>query len=162
MRQMKIDKLFTTLEESKKWLEENRTEGCICPCCNQFAKIYKRKLNAGMALFLIGLYKLSKKSTSTNFSNKSIMSEMKINTSSLDYSILKHFNLIKESGIIPNEKRKSGFWKLTSLGNDFVEKKVQVNSHVYLYDSEVLGFSESKISIMETLGEKFDYNELMK
>jgi hypothetical protein len=41
-----------TITEAKDFLNENYKDGCICPCCNQTVKLYKRKLNSGMARVL--------------------------------------------------------------------------------------------------------------
>ena len=48
--------LFTSLEEARSWTEKNKSTGCICPCCNQILKVYKRALNSVMSRCLIRLY----------------------------------------------------------------------------------------------------------
>jgi len=157
-----------TIEEGKAYLRANFEKGCKCPCCDGSVKLYKRKLNSGMALFLIGLYKLTKEANNGSyvsvvfFSNKEIMAKMNINTASLDYSVLKHFNLIdpraSEIG-----KKDSGHWSITWKGLDFVEKNTTlVPKHVFLYNNKRQGFSDETITIKEALGEKFDFDELMK
>lgn len=46
----------TPLKDVKEWLRARVRRGERCPCCTQFAKVYRRKLNTGMARVLIWLY----------------------------------------------------------------------------------------------------------
>jgi hypothetical protein len=46
-----------TLEEAQNWLREQLDGGAECPCCHRFAKVYRRRLNAGMAVSAIRLYR---------------------------------------------------------------------------------------------------------
>jgi len=51
---------------------------------------------------------------------------------------------------------------LLTKAKNFVEKKIQVPKHVYIYNSEVKGFNEDvEIDIQNALGSKFQYDELM-
>lgn len=45
-----------TLAEARAHVIANRDEGTMCPCCGQLAKVYRRKLNASMALSLVWIY----------------------------------------------------------------------------------------------------------
>ena len=40
-----------------------------CPSCGQLVKLYKRKLNSGMCLFLIGLFKLVTRHSNVGYKN---------------------------------------------------------------------------------------------
>jgi hypothetical protein len=42
-----------TLAEAQDWLRERLPDGAKCPCCTQFAKVYRRKINSAMAWQLI-------------------------------------------------------------------------------------------------------------
>ena len=48
-----------TIKEAKEHLRNNFEEGIDCPCCGQFVKLYKRKLNSGMAATLIRIVKFN-------------------------------------------------------------------------------------------------------
>lgn len=158
----KITNLSTVLD-AKNYLRNNFDKGCKCPTCGQNVKLYKRKLNSGMILFLIGLYRLTIKTPGRiYFQNKEIMSEMNINTSSLDYSVLRHFKLIKESENKDNKKRNSGYWMLLDLGFQFVKNNIEIPTHVLIYNNTFQGYSDSKSTITKSLGEKFNYQELIE
>ena len=49
--------LQKSLKEVKKDLKDAYEDGCICPCCHQHVQLYKRKLNSGMAITLLRMYK---------------------------------------------------------------------------------------------------------
>lgn len=150
-----------TIKEAKAYLRENFEKGCKCPVCDNSVRLYKRKLNSGMALFLLGLYKLTRDKEAVYFSNKDIMENMNINTSSLDYSVLRHFDLISPR-ISVVEKKDSGYWLLSLKGAQFVTGHLTSPKHVFLYNNKRQGFSDETITIKEALGSKFDFDELMK
>ena len=95
------------------------------------------------------------------FSNKQVMNEMGLTASSLDYSVMKHFGII-EPRISEGGKKDSGYWRLTREGIDFVSNGKKVNKHVLIFDNKKQGFSDEFTTIQEALGDKFDFQELMK
>jgi hypothetical protein len=149
----------TTLSEVKKHLRANWEKGCKCPACGNFVKLYKRKLNSGMAIVLIVLYKYG-----IDFIHvKDFLRENKMKNGH-DWTLLKYWGLIQErSPIIGEENTKnSGFWRITKEGIDFVENRLEVKKHVLIYNKKFIGFSEQNIKINDSLGDDFDYYELMK
>lgn len=151
---------FATLGEAKEYVMKHKDTGVQCPCCDKFVKLYKRKLNTGMALFLMWLYKLGGKHDYIQAGE--ILSQGMKGTKSLDYSVLAHWGLIKDSVNDDDTKKGSGFWKLTDRGIRFVEKEISVFSHIYLYNNIFFGYGEDTVNIVQALGSKFDYQELMK
>lgn len=150
--------IFPLLSDAIEFVENNKSVGCICPCCNQIAKVYKRKLNSGMALELIQLYKLSKKKDTVFFHHTEFAK-----LTGGEISKLSYWGLVQEKPKDENDtdKKTSGYWSITEIGSNFVENKISIESHIYLYDAEFLGFSETKTNIIESLGKKFNYQELM-
>jgi hypothetical protein len=73
-----------------------------------------------------------------------------------------HWGLIEEK---PKDEKKesrtSALWRPTVRGVRFARNQILIPSHVVLYNNRVEGCSESTISIVEALGRKFDYAELM-
>ena len=158
---MQQDNLFTSLQEATDWVNSNKRKGCVCPCCNQIAKIYKRKLIVNYVLGLFYLYKLHKQHPQTEFFH---ISEIKVTNNYFSaFAQLKCWELITEMDkpIDVKNKRTSGNWKLTEKGKLFVEGKIEVEQHVYMYNAEFLGYSDKKISIEEALGSRFNYTEMM-
>jgi len=153
-----------TITEAKDFLNENYKDGCICPCCNQTVKLYKRKLNSGMAKALIIMLKLHKNNPNKNgFKMNMEIAKMKIPSSNIEYSKLKYWGLVqelKDEDATPGAKT-SGVWKLTQKGKDFTLGKITVPTHVNIYNKIKYGYSEEHTNIIKALGNHFDYNELM-
>src|SRR3954471_2049123 len=53
-------KATDTIQAGKDWLMANLKKGAKCPLCAQHAKMYSRKVNAGMAASLIRMYRINK------------------------------------------------------------------------------------------------------
>ena len=79
-----------------------------------------------------------------------------------DAPMLRHWELIEEvKEEKPDGNPRGGFYKITEAGIDFVDKNFFVPKYVFLYNNTVQGFSVEKISIIDALGDKFNYDELM-
>ena len=145
-----------TLEEARQLLREQWEQGVECPCCKQYVKLYKRKLNAGMARTLINMYKAS----------KGLMEwahHTEFRTESNDYSYLELWGLIEQKEHDEGDKTKktSGIWRLTSKGLEFVQGEITVLSHIKVYNQKFYGLAGKEVGIRECLGKKFNYEELM-
>jgi len=55
----------------------------------------------------------------------------------------------------------SGLWKPTPLGVAFAENQARVQRYVYVYNNEVRGYEGDEISIIDALGEKYNYHDIM-
>lgn len=153
--------LLTTLTESVDWVYENKKDGCICPCCSQIAKTYKRKLHKSMALTLINLYKYEEQDQDGWIFVKDFLRVNKLKNSH-DWTLLKYWDILEEKPKSEDIKTKtSGFWRITSKGKLFVTNQIYVQKHIYIFDTKLLGYSPETITIVEALGESFDYEELI-
>jgi len=145
-----------TLEEAKQYLRDNYEEGTKCPCCGQNVKLYKRKLGSVMARCLIKMYN----STSKWMHVRDIVKGIS-DTGTNDFSKLKYWGMIEEQENTDTRKRNSGYWKLTHKGELFVVGRETVPSHAHIYNTRLMGWSDTQISIRQALGNQFDYEELM-
>jgi len=150
--------LFTSIEEAKTWVKKNSEIGCICPCCNRLVKVYKRKLNSGMAQELIALYLLSQNDFETKFYHHTNFAKV----TGGELSKLVHWGLVSEKENDTNDKKTSGYWGITKKGILFVENKITVEKYIYLLDAELVSLSEETTTIKDSLGSKFNYNDLIK
>jgi hypothetical protein len=148
-----------TLGEARTLLAEQAVEGVECPCCGQFAKVYRRKLNSGMARSLIWLVKEFLETKDGVEVQKQAPRQVMANR---EMGKLVHFGLAVIKGHDGDSKKKtSGLWRPTDKGIDFVFDRVRVPRRVYLYDNKAVGSDDEMTSIREALGDKFDYGELM-
>ena len=156
-----------TLKQAKAQLMRDRFEGVVCPCCEQYAKVYKRTITASMALWLIWLvqsyrrekrwyhvreclpfFARSKKAAGTAYTG--------------DYAKLLHWGLLRQCTEEVEGKKSSGLWKPTRKGYRFALGRITVPRHAYLYDGHCIELSGPAITITDALGTKFDYEKLMR
>jgi|18_taG_2_1085343.scaffolds.fasta_scaffold65661_2 hypothetical protein len=148
-----------TLEEAKEHLRENYKDGTRCPCCDQFVKQYKRKINSTMAYGLI----LMNKNPSWLHSETFFHSIEKVPSSIRgDLPKLRHWGLIeKEESGKEDGNPNQGLYRITQAGKDFVAKRITVSKYAYSYNNKIQGFSEESCTIDQCLGNNFNYSELM-
>ncbi len=153
-----------TLEMAKELLRDSikKNELIVCPCCNQSVKVYKRKLNSGMAKALLLIYKISNK---VDFGYIHVQDEFKklgINAISIEYNKLHHWDLIRPRlGENPSGANRSGWWKLTPLGISFAQGGSSVKESVFVYDAKVCSSTGREIRITDAIKNKFSYFDLM-
>lgn len=156
---------FELMQEGKEYLRQNFDKGVPCPCCGQFVKRYKYAFHNGMARALIYLYTATKQGVGDD-------NDGYINVNPYFVSIgvkffgyhpkLEHWRMIERMPNTDKTKPWSGYWRLTERGKQFADGEIKAAKHVYLYNKVALGFSDELIDIRDALGEKFDYEELMK
>lgn len=155
---MNKPELTDTLEYTKQYTREHWERGVKCPNCDQNVKLYKRPLYGTIAVNLIRLYKL-------NRSDYHHITKILLPNSSGggDFAKLIYWGLVEEQPKEPEDTttRTSGMWKITQKGIDFVEKKIKLYSHVHIYDGRFLGLTGDEVTIIDVLGKKFNYEELM-
>jgi hypothetical protein len=150
-----------SLAQAREYVQEHREEGVRCPCCDQFAKAYRRALPSAAARVMI---KIDQHSPNGDFVYlPPLLDTMKRTPHQGGYGTFSHhWDLIEA---MPGERddgsSRVGWWRLTDDGHDFVHDRLQVSKFVLLYNNRILGFEGPLIGIRHALGTKFDYRELM-
>lgn len=135
-------------------------KGTYCPCCGQYCKVYRRKLNSGMAAGLIWLVRAFEVSHDWVEPQKTAPRYVLNNR---EMGKLVHWGLAELKANEDDTSRKTtGLWRPTRWGIDFVYGRCTVPSRVFLYLNTILGFDSEMITIQGALGRKFDYDELMR
>jgi|ERR1700679_3642900 len=138
-----------TTEDAALYLLNN-PKGAVCPCCNRFTKTYKRKLNSGMALSLITLYK--------RFGRNPVRINKELSRGGMglagEYAKLRYWGLLEKT-------EDTGRWRVTETGEAFVLNQISVPKHVLLRNRKFLGLTGVLITVETALGDKFSYRELM-
>lgn len=133
-------------------------KGYNCPCCGTFLKRYYRKMNANMAVTIIAMYVKKK------FGFIRVEEFLRLNgyQRSGDFPYLVHWGILEK---MPGERidgsKKTGFYKLTDKGRQFVKGEITVKQTMIFYKGKCEGFEGDEITIQQALGKKFDYRELM-
>lgn len=144
-----------TLAQAQDWLREQLPEGADCPCCTQLAKIYRRKINSSMAYALITFYRAHALCWGHAPSTGDIS---KLGG---DWGQLRRWGLIEELTVPRDDGGRAGWWRVTEAGRLFVYRAHTVPKYVRLYDGKPMGFDGPEVDILDALGTKFNYYELM-
>ena len=153
------------ITEAQERLEEAAIgKGTNCPCCGQFVKVYRRNFHTAMAMGLIHLYQAHCLHGFEDFIHTpSMLNGKGAVARGGDFAKLEYWGLIEPQ---KHERRdgstRTGMWRITQLGRDFVEDKMRVPKHIFLYNSQLVGVEHETISIREALGQEFDYGALMQ
>ena len=149
---------MTAKQQIQSLFPLDRRKGYKCECCNQYIKLYSRHFNCNMALALIFLYKHQNKGF-IHLENSMVAEGFQ---RCGDASYMLHYNLIAN---MP-EKRKdgskrNGHYQITGFGILFVEGYTKVYEKFLICNNKFEGFEGKEIDIIEALGKKFNYTELM-
>lgn len=150
------------------WLEELRREvqhraaeahGTTCPVCDKYVKVYRRRLHAEMARFLLLMVQRYKRyprfyTTREVFPNN--------NKAASDGVYLVHWGLLEKAAHANLAQAPTGSYRPTDKGLRFAHNIELVPSHVHLLNNVVVGWSDKQFNIVQALGKKFNYEELMK
>jgi hypothetical protein len=142
-----------TLEQAKAALRKRVDDGAPCPCCSQFAKVYRRKITSPMARGLIKQFRL----VGQSFAHSASL----VKSETHEFSQLSWWGLIEEVPEPRPDGGKAGWWRITDLGRAFVLDETTVQKYARIYDGRVLGLKGDQVSIIDALGTKFNYHELM-
>lgn len=133
------------------WMAENG--GVKCPCCDQWAQVYDRQINSGMARTLIRFYR----------ANNNDWGHLRTYDDSREGSKLRYWGLIENEARLRPDGGRSGWWRITAAGREFVMGLRRVAKKAIIYDNEMLRMDDSEglVDIRDALGKKFSYAELM-
>lgn len=151
-----------TLPEARRFFFDSLREGAVCPCCERFGKVYRRKLNSGMALTVVKMFRHARDSSGWLH----MVSEGNFGLPSRDYGTLQHWGLTESSSDAKEDGNPdAGYWRLTENGKAFARNEVSVPKYVYLYNDKPIACDEPeaalRTTIVEALGGRFKYDELM-
>lgn len=133
------------------------TAGHRCPVCRQYAREYKRKLNATMVKALSLIYKAT--APGLHFAHGPTV----LKGSGVfggDLGKVGYFGLVEEEAALRPDGGRSGWWRVTPQGRAFLQGYTTVPKYAHVYDGRVLSFSGDPIGVHD-VAPSFDYRELM-
>lgn len=146
--------------EARRYVEAHRADGVDCPCCCQFVKEYRRKLNSSMARGLIWLVREAR--SGDRWVDVRSDAPAWLLAMGGTFAKLKLWTLIEERPNEDTRKTHSGEWRATDIGDRFARGEVKVPGYAVVYDGRSLGIEGEETSIEEALGNHFDYAELWR
>jgi hypothetical protein len=150
--------LQTAVAQLRQRIAKEREDGCVCPICDQNCKVYKRKLNSGMAACLCWLVR---EFTRTGESVHVNVDAPRYVLRSNETSRMVWWGLVESMPSKDPSRKSSGVWRPTELGIAFARGEVTVARHAHLYNNQLHRFSDEQTTIREALGDHFNYEELM-
>ena len=137
-----------------------QSNGATCPTCNKHVQVYTRKLNSNMARALLLMYREARKNNNEWCRvGHLIVGE---HTWPSGYPKLVWWGSAEKHPGKSDDGNSNGMYRLTKKGALFAKNKTKVSSHAVEYMSVVEEFVGDEINIIDALGKKFDYNELMQ
>ena len=144
-----------TLEEAQAWLRERVDDGATCPCCRQFAKVYRRSIHSSMAAMLCKCYRRHKQEW---FYLPDEGSERQ----TTDAAKMRYWGLMTPmEGKREDGSKRIGWWKLTERGVRFARREIVIPKYVRIYAGRCLGPTGDPVTIVDCLGDRFSYEALM-
>lgn len=144
-----------TLAEAQDWLRERVDDGEECPCCEQLAKVYRRKIHTTMARDLVTAWT---KAGDDWFHLPTLLDGRHQG----DFPKFAHWGLIQEHpGDRDDGSSRAGWWRITPLGAAFIRDNARVPKYARIYNGRVLGFTGDPVGIRDALGTRFRYDDLM-
>jgi hypothetical protein len=154
----------TPLDEARNAMFKKaaRGKGTRCPCCEQYVKIYERKLNASMAYGLIVLLKYQETQPPDAWIHIPTLFAEKKACKANDGALLRHWGLITGKNDKRDDKSKRvGYYRVTELGAAFVRREATVPQRARLYNQVFMGLVGDEINIGDALNTEFSYADLM-
>lgn len=140
-------------EELRAYVSLMRYEGLTCPTCGQLAKVYRRALNAQMAMALIQVWRAA----GTEWAHVRTV----VGHNRADEAKLRYWGLIEDGKARREDGGHAGYWRVTEAGEQFIKRRRSVPKYALVYDGDLLGMDGPEIMIEEALADQFNYRELM-
>lgn len=146
-----------TLAEARRILDAELEDGARCLCCGQYAQIHRWTLYATAAKLLVRLY--ANGGTTEFVESKPIKGK-----GQGDGARLRYWGIAEEEKQRRPDGGKSGWWRVTAYGEDFILDRATIPKYVYVYDNAVLPYTDAhpqggRRTISEVLKENFHYGD---
>jgi len=139
-----------TLGEAREWLRLRTEGGASCPCCTQFAKVYRRRINSAMARGLATLFR----NAGQTFSHTPTL------VRSHEFAQLQWWELIEADDVVRDVGR-SGMWRVTDKGRAFLQETITVPKYARVYDQRLLDLVGDEVGIRDALGSRYKLEDLL-
>lgn len=156
----RIPEHYTTIEEARDWLQRaaSTSEGAVCPCCDRFDKVYKRKINKASVGDLLALYRLSmQKGLRLWHYSKFMPGTIRHG----DFAKFRHLDMIERGDPEDTKKKTSGCYRITAVGMRFCRGEIAIPERIVLYHDQLLGMEGERRKVTDLFPD-FNYRDLMQ
>jgi hypothetical protein len=148
-----------TLAEAQEEVRKGALGGTTCGCCGGHVRVYRRRLNAGMAYAVARLAVEERATGRQGHHLRQLLLRHGYHTG--DYCYLVHWKVLSRQKLGSVEEYATGHFRLTARGMAFARGEVALPAEVLLFGKQVLGFSRQKLTLHEALGQRFKLEELL-
>jgi hypothetical protein len=143
-----------TLGDTRDWLRRRLEDGEHCPCCTQFAKVYRRKITSTSARALITMFRAG-----AQYEPKHLPTVL--GRKQADETKMAYWGLIQEESAQRSDGGRAGWWQITELGVEWIHGRVAMPRYARIYDGRCLALVGEPTTIQDCLGTRFNLSELM-
>lgn len=141
-----------SLSEAKYIFEQEiKGEGGVCPCCMRKGKIHRYRIHKTEAAALRWMQVNSGVNRWVDVQKFAPRWMLRSKT----YSILKHWDLIE------SRSKRSGLWRVTLRGIDFINGIIDIPEGVFVFNDTVYGYEKQRIYFRQCFDVAFDFAEFM-
>lgn len=136
-------------------------DGADCPLCAQKVKIYKRKLTSVSARAVRALYATH----GCDFGSLPDVAREHLPDVANQGGFLvlgAHWGLIEEERRHRPDGGRTGWWRVTDLGIEWLNGDARLPAYAHIYAGECIGFSGEMVGIASVLEEHFHLGETMR
>lgn len=142
-----------TMREVRILMRQYIRDGIPCPLCLQFAKVYKRTINSGMAVSLLTMWKAA----TTDWQHVPTT----VGGKSREEGKLAYWGLVQPK-LNEHREHERGWWRVTPAGVAWLAGRSTLPRYAMVYNGDVLSLKGANVSLRQALGNRFSYDELMQ
>jgi len=176
-----------SIADAKEILMEKIWDGGVeCPCCERHAEVNEKPVGKTVCLILINLYRMDSGWGDGKFIHLRDMGQAMRHAPSLvrflgsgSFAALRHWGIVEElsirkfeewieKGVLKDhiynstDKRRSGYWRITEKGRDFVENKISLPKSAFIYNARCLKLNDvESIQILGIFGSSEEYHKAL-
>lgn len=147
----------TPLSAVRAHVQHRLDDGVECPACHQFARRYRRTLNAGMARALVEFYRRC----GTAMAHKPTVLKG-FGSAARDESLLRFWGLLVEEPTLRPDGGRAGWWQVTDRGELFIREAIAVPKYAIVYAGSCHRLDGDLVTIRDCLRSNFNLDALMR
>lgn len=144
----------------QEWQSTIAGKGGVCPTCDRWGKINNKSIHKAMAAELAWLYQETKRRNVGDWIDVPMTAPKHVLRSN-SLPSLRWWGLVEQAHVGDSKQKRSGMWRITLKGMDFVEGLLSVPRMMFYYNGAAVGFSTDLVYFKDCLDEGFDYDAMM-
>lgn len=165
-----VPKPGVSLDTARSAFRDKLNDGVSCPCCQRYAKRYRRAINATMAGALCALVARRNKGqewvraeeVGADLRALPAFERVSYPHGEIGKLAFPAWGLVESKPSSEPSKKNTGLWRATARGAAFVRGDLTVPKYLFVYDNHVDAVSTEEVSIRQCFKANFSYEELLR